>query len=112
MTQPLGYFGPGPDGRRRGRSRWLLPGAVAGFAGFCLLAAVVPVHVGRQDVRAQVAGTDLALLSATVEAFEIDTGRYPTAAEGLAALVSRPAGVAAWRGPYLSFLKSDPWGLS
>jgi len=45
-----------------------------------------------------------------LEAFAADTGRYPSDAEGLAALCSRPPGLAGWRGPYLQQLTSDPWG--
>ncbi len=50
--------------------------------------------------------------STALDAFRLDMGRYPTNAEGLAALVSQPAGAARWNGPYLrkSIIPKDPWG--
>lgn len=50
-------------------------------------------------------------LSTILEYYRLDTGRYPTAAEGLRALVERPAGAERWNGPYLEGgLPLDPWG--
>ena len=49
-------------------------------------------------------------LSLALDLFEQDTGRYPTASEGLQALVEDP-GIGGWQGPYLkSGVKADPWG--
>lgn len=46
-----------------------------------------------------------------LDAFRIDNGRFPTTSEGLEALVTAPAGVARWNGPYLqSAIPVDPWG--
>jgi len=57
--------------------------------------------------RAQIDAFDKAL-----QAFRIDVGRFPTESEGLRALVTAPASVAArWHGPYLKDeVPSDPWG--
>jgi len=53
-------------------------------------------------------------LSASVEAFHLDTGRFPTQQEGLQALVENPenAPIKGWRGPYLRKNKVpvDEWG--
>jgi general secretion pathway protein G len=42
----------------------------------------------------------------------VDMGRYPSASEGLEALVKAPPGATAWRGPYIEDedLPADPWG--
>jgi type II secretion system protein G len=42
---------------------------------------------------------------------DLDAGRFPSTAEGLAALVRQAPGVAAWNGPYLkgSAVPTDPW---
>ncbi len=41
----------------------------------------------------------------------LDTGRYPTTDEGLAALVVKPSGMDNWKGPYLKKeIPMDPWG--
>lgn len=42
--------------------------------------------------------------------FHFHTGLYPTAEQGLAALVRNPKTVARWDGPYLNLLRADPWG--
>ena len=49
--------------------------------------------------------------SSALDLFYLDAGRFPTAAEGLTALVQPPPGVAAWNGPYLKGgnVPSDPW---
>ena len=46
-----------------------------------------------------------------LDLFNLDAGRYPSTAEGLAALVRRTPGVSAWNGPYLKGGKvpNDPW---
>jgi general secretion pathway protein G len=48
--------------------------------------------------------------ASALDLYNLDTGRYPSSAEGLAALV-RPTSGAAWNGPYLKggSLPNDPW---
>jgi general secretion pathway protein G len=50
--------------------------------------------------------------SSSLDLFYLDTGRYPTNSEGLAALAQRPANVQSWNGPYVKGgrVPSDPWG--
>ncbi len=49
--------------------------------------------------------------SSALDLYNLDTGRYPSSSEGLAALVQPTAGVSAWNGPYLkgAALPADPW---
>ena len=51
-------------------------------------------------------------LESALELYFLDSGRYPTSEEGLAALSTRPAGSSAWNGPYLKNAGDlkDPWG--
>ena len=51
-------------------------------------------------------------LSAAMDLFYLDNGRYPAASEGLTALVQRPSSASQWSGPYLktSVVPADPWG--
>jgi len=51
-------------------------------------------------------------LSAAIDLYYLDNGHYPSASEGLDALVRRPAGDDGWNGPYLKSQKApaDPWG--
>ena len=48
----------------------------------------------------------------SLDLFYLDVGRYPTASEGLTALVERPANAPVWNGPYLknASVPADPWG--
>jgi general secretion pathway protein G len=50
--------------------------------------------------------------SASLDLYYLDNGAYPTANEGLEALVERPASAPAWNGPYLKTgaVPLDPWG--
>ena len=50
--------------------------------------------------------------ASALDLFYLDAGRYPSSAEGLAALVQPAGGIAAWNGPYLKggAVPTDPWG--
>jgi general secretion pathway protein G len=52
------------------------------------------------------AGTDVMNLKVAIDAFQIDNGRFPTAAEGLNILVNPPNGDHA----YVDKVPIDPWG--
>lgn len=74
---------------------------------------VVPKFTKRsQQAKDTAAKTDIANLEVALDAFEIDTGRYPTNTEGIGALIRPPANVEDdWKGPYLKRgIPKDPWG--
>ena len=71
---------------------------------------LAPAPAGRPSAKIDVARNNIAALQTALEVFEVDVGRYPTAAEGLQALVAQPPGAQQWHGPYLSKLPKDPWG--
>lgn len=49
-------------------------------------------------------------LEQSLEMYKLDVGKFPSNSEGLAALVTKPAGAAGWNGPYLkSDVPLDPW---
>ena len=51
-------------------------------------------------------------LEAPLLKYKMDTGGYPTTEQGLAALVSKPAGATGrWNGPYLRDKPVDPWKM-
>jgi general secretion pathway protein G len=77
-----------------------------------LAAVVVPKFTRRSEqARITAARTDIANLEVSLDAFEIDTGRYPTTQEGLGALVDQPGDLENWFGPYIKRgVPSDPWG--
>lgn len=51
-------------------------------------------------------------LSTALDLYRLEVGHYPSASEGLIALIERPANVANWNGPYLKKkqVPKDPWG--
>ena len=66
-------------------------------------------QVGKSEV--QVARAQLDALEKALDQYRLDTRRYPTAEQGLVALVDRPANEPAWAGPYLKrAVPNDPWG--
>lgn len=77
-----------------------------------LVAYVGPRYVsqiGKSETAA--ARAQIEALAKALDTYRLDTGRYPSAAQGLAALRERPAGVAKWNGPYLQKdVPDDPWG--
>ena len=69
-------------------------------------------YLGEAKVKA--AKIQIESFSSTLDLFYLDAGRYPSTAEGLAALVQRPGSVQSWNGPYLkgAVVPNDPWGHS
>jgi len=78
-----------------------------------LAALIVPNVLERADeARVTAARTDIANLVQALKLYKLDNQRYPSAQQGLAALVSKPAGdpvPANWK-PYVDKLPNDPWG--
>jgi general secretion pathway protein G len=64
------------------------------------------------DSRVRSARLQIDSLAAALDLFYLDTGRYPSASEGLQALIAKTPSVDRWNGPYLqqSALPVDPWG--
>jgi general secretion pathway protein G len=77
-----------------------------------LAATIIPYVMGTPgEAKISAAKSDVAALESAVERFYVHMDRYPTAEEGLAALVAAPAGAdSKWRGPYIKQLRNDPWG--
>ena len=66
-------------------------------------------QVGKSEV--QVAKAQIESLEKALDQYRIDMRRYPSAEEGLAALVAKPASAPTWSGPYLKkAVPTDPWG--
>jgi general secretion pathway protein G len=107
-------------GRRMARRAWI------GERGFTLVEMLVVITiiglimalVGPRvlnylsESKAKTAKIQIQGLSSALDLFYLDAGRYPSSAEGLAALVQPPGGIGTWNGPYLKGgnLPADPWG--
>ena len=78
-----------------------------------LAALIVPNVLDRaDDARVTAAKTDVNNLMQALKLYRLDNQRYPTAEQGLAALVNKPGAgpqPPAWR-RYLDKLPADPWG--
>ena len=78
-----------------------------------LLAGLVGPKVLDQlgGAKAKTARVQIGEMEQSLDLFKLDVGRYPNDAEGLRALVERPATAPGWNGPYLKKgLPVDPWG--
>jgi general secretion pathway protein G len=78
-----------------------------------LAALIVPNVLDRaDDARVTAAKTDVTNLMQALKLYRLDNLRYPTAEQGLLALVRKPGTdplPANWK-PYLDKLPADPWG--
>jgi len=80
------------------------------------LVAVVAPSIFRNvgDAKADAAKSQLEIFGLALDAYRIDNDAYPTTAQGLEALWSKPAITDVprnWRGPYLrKDVPLDPWG--
>jgi general secretion pathway protein G len=84
----------------------LIIGLLAGF--------VAPKYfkqVGKSESKA--AHAQIASFARALDQYRLDTGHYPSTAQGLAALDARPQAEPRWDGPYLERdVPKDPWGRS
>jgi general secretion pathway protein G len=78
-----------------------------------LAALIVPNVLDRaDDARVTAARTDVNNLMQALKLYKLDNQRYPSAEQGLQALVAKPTVGAIpsnWK-PYLDKLPNDPWG--
>lgn len=78
-----------------------------------LAALIVPNVIDRADqARVTAARTDVSNLMQALKLYKLDNQRYPSAEQGLDALVRKPTAGSVppnWK-PYLDKLPSDPWG--
>jgi general secretion pathway protein G len=66
-------------------------------------------QVGKSEV--QVAKAQIESLDKALDQYRLDTRHYPSAEQGLDALVAKPANEPSWSGPYLKkAVPMDPWG--
>ena len=78
-----------------------------------LAALIVPNVLDRaDDARVTAAKTDVSNLMQALKLYRLDNQRYPTAEQGIAALLTKPAAAPVppnWKS-YLDLLPNDPWG--
>lgn len=66
-------------------------------------------HMGASKTKA--ARVQIEDLSASLDMYKLDEGRYPNQQQGLQALIQKPSDARQWNGPYLRKEKvpQDPW---
>ena len=79
-----------------------------------LAAIVLPKFTGRtQEAKITAAKSQIGVFSTTLDAYELDNGRYPTTEQGLEALRKQPTTPPVpkkWKGPYVQNpIPLDPW---
>jgi general secretion pathway protein G len=64
-----------------------------------------------EKAKQKAAKIEIEQIGQTLDLFRLEVGRYPTTQEGLQALISAPAGVNNWNGPYWKkgTPPKDPW---
>jgi len=99
--------------RRAGRGMTLIEILVV----LVLLGIVMTIVAGNfigqgEKAKADAAKIEIAQIGQTLDLYKLEIGRYPTTQEGLQALITAPAGVSNWNGPYWkkASLPKDPWG--
>lgn len=79
-----------------------------------LLIGLVAPAVLRQlgHAKDSIAKQSVAQLESVLDLYKLDVGSYPSTADGLQALITQPADVSTWSGPYLKSAAAplDPWG--
>ena len=65
-----------------------------------------------EKAKADAAKIEIGQIGQTLDLYKLEIGRYPSTQEGLQALITAPAGVNNWNGPYWkkSTVPKDPWG--
>lgn len=77
-----------------------------------LVAMVMPRLTGRgEQARTAAAKADIqANIATALKLYELDNGSFPSAEEGLNALLTKSSSATNWNGPYLEKKPLDPWG--
>ena len=80
-----------------------------------IMGLVGPRLFGQADkAKVQTAGTQIKMLGGALQTMRLDISRWPTEAEGLSLLTSKPGSAESapgWAGPYLDqAVPMDPWG--
>lgn len=111
--------------RRRARGRRVRTTVCGTDAGFSLLEVLITLMIialvatlvgprlmsGLDRSKTTTAALQSKALKTALDTMRLDLGRYPTAEEGLSALVVAPANATGWQGPYIdNSVPNDPWG--
>ncbi|MGO4220393.1 type II secretion system major pseudopilin GspG [Lysobacter sp. TAF61] len=84
-----------------------------------LIIALLAGYVGPKlfgeigKARSKTAASQMKSIADALDRYRLDTGRFPSSEEGLAALSVNPGNLQGWAGPYMSKeTPPDPWGAA
>jgi general secretion pathway protein G len=104
---------PRRDGSHHGEAGFTLVEMLVVIAIIGLIMGLIGPRVLNylSESKVKAAKIQLQSFASALDLYFLDAGRFPSSAEGLAALVRQTPGVAAWNGPYLKggSVPNDPW---
>ena len=97
--------------RQRSRAGFTLVEILLVVAIIGILAGVVALNTGKHADKARIrtCRVSIGTICTAIDAYQMDTGRYPNSLEGL---VTSPGGLNTWDGPYIrggTAALIDPW---
>jgi general secretion pathway protein G len=105
---------PGDFPAREGEAGFTLLELLVVIVILGLLIGLVAPAVLRQlgHAKDSIAKQSVAQMGSVLDMYKLDAGSYPSTQDGLQALITQPADVTNWAGPYIKSnnLPLDPWG--
>jgi general secretion pathway protein G len=96
---------------RRGQSGFTLIELLLVLVILGILAGIVVPKFTGKTLAAQITATQsqISNFKTALDAYELENGGYPKGKNGLQDLVTKPANLNTWKGPYMDKIPNDPW---